>query len=225
MNICIALFALSLATRLGLAFRGASDITIFTFTFCRLDSLAAGAWLALAMRETGEWKAMVRPAWLIAGACGVGLIALAGASGTWSLGRSGIANQTFLYGLLAAFFAAGLVLVLAGPAMLGRIFSHPLPRFLARYSYGLYIFNSLLDPVFNVWFPARLLKHIVHSYALAAGLHVLLSVAGTVAAAVLSYHLFEKHFLRLKDVIAGDRPRTLSTSQPARYSPALPMAA
>jgi peptidoglycan/LPS O-acetylase OafA/YrhL len=205
MQACIGVFLLSLTTRLGLALRGATDVTIYTFTLCRLDGLAAGGWLALALRGPAEMKSLVRPAWLIAAASGVGLILLARASGTWSLDRSGIVGQTLLYSFLALFFAASMVLVLAGPAMLGRIFSHPLARFLGRYSYGLYIFNSLLDPIFDVWFPARLINRVVHWYALAAGLHILLSVVGTVAVAMLSYHLFEKHFLRLKDVFAGDR--------------------
>jgi peptidoglycan/LPS O-acetylase OafA/YrhL len=203
MQACGGLILLSLALRLGLALRGATPITIFTFTFCRLDGLVAGGWLALAIRGTADMKSMLRPAWLIFGACGIVLILLARAGGTWSLDRSGIVNQTLLYSVLAVFFAAGMVLVLAGPGMLGEIFSHPLLRFLGRYSYGLYIFNSLLDPIFDVWFPARLINHLVHWYALAAGLHIVLSVAGTVAAAVISYHLFEKHFLRLKDVFAG----------------------
>jgi peptidoglycan/LPS O-acetylase OafA/YrhL len=225
MHVCGGLLLLSLAMRLWLALRGATPITIYTFTFCRLDGLVAGGWLALAIRGTADMKSLLRPAWLIVGACGIVLILLARAGGTWSLDRAGIVNQTLLYSVLAVFFAAGMVLVLAGPAALGRIFSHPLPRFLGRYSYGLYIFNSLLDPIFDVWFPTRLLNRIVHWYALAAGLHILLSVAGTVAAAVISYHVFEKHFLRLKDVFAGDRAAALPIPMRTQRQPALPLAA
>jgi peptidoglycan/LPS O-acetylase OafA/YrhL len=220
MGVCVGLFFLSAAARLGLALRGAPDVTIYCFTICRLDSLAAGAWLALWMRGTGNLRTLTRPAWLAIAGCMAGLIALAALSGNWTLNREGVAAETLTYSFLALLFAAGLVIVLGGDQQrgVGRWFSHPAMRFFGRYSYGIYVFNSLLNPPFVAWFPPRRIALLTHSLELGAVLHVILEFGVTIGLAMLSYHFYEKHFLKLKDIVAtNDAPAAIS-APPAAYA-------
>jgi peptidoglycan/LPS O-acetylase OafA/YrhL len=214
MGICAALFLLSGGLRLGLTLRGAPWETVYTFTLCRLDGLVAGAWLALWMRGPAGMKRLVMPAWITLGGCTLGLLMLAKAAGDWSLEREGKVTQTVIYTVLALFFAAGLALVLAGNETGGlkRFFANPVLRFFGRYSYGLYVFNSLLAPLFDAHFSAHQIGVALHSFALGALLNTALALGLTVLAAVLSYHFFEKRFLALKDVLAPDRPRGTSAA-------------
>jgi peptidoglycan/LPS O-acetylase OafA/YrhL len=209
MGVCIGLFVLSAVTRLALALHGAPDVTIYCFTFCRLDALAAGSWLALWMRGSGNLQSLSRPAWLAIAGCVVGLIGLATYSGNWTLDRQGIVAETLTFTFVSLLFAAMLVVVLHGPnAGVGnRFFSHPAMRFFGRYSYGIYVFNSLINPPFVAWLPPRRIALLTHSLELGAVIHVILEVALTIGVAMLSYHLYEKHFLRLKDVLTRDRQK------------------
>jgi peptidoglycan/LPS O-acetylase OafA/YrhL len=83
------------------------------------------------------------------------------------------------------------------------IFTNPVLQFLGKYSYGFYIFHwpvfLLMKPytdwLTERWFEAGNLNQLIISATLAtlAGLSV----------SVLSYHLFEKHFLMLKKYFTG----------------------
>jgi peptidoglycan/LPS O-acetylase OafA/YrhL len=223
MGVCVGLFFLSAMARLGLALRGAPDVTIYCFTFCRLDSLAAGAWLALWMKGAGNIRALTRPAWFTIAGCTAGLMGLAALSGNWTLNREGVVAETLTYSFLALLFTAGLLIVLAGDQRAGpkHWFSHPVLRFFGKYSYGIYVFNSLLNPPFVAWLPPRRIALLTHSLELGAVLHVMLEFVVTVGLAMLSYHFYEKHFLKLKNIfatnIAPDTARAVSTLD-AQYS-------
>jgi peptidoglycan/LPS O-acetylase OafA/YrhL len=78
-----------------------------------------------------------------------------------------------------------------------RLFVSPLLRFFGRYSYGLYVFHYSIEGALS--HPLRrLLAEQLHSKALAVLGDALVVCALSVLAALLSYHLFEIQFLRLK---------------------------
>ncbi|HEX4125638.1 MAG TPA: acyltransferase [Tepidisphaeraceae bacterium] len=231
MGICVGLFLLSPATRLWLALRGAPDVTIYCFTFARLDSLAAGAFLALWMRGPSTLQTLVRPARFMLAGCIAGLFALAAASGNWTLDHQGVGPQTFTFTFVALFFAAMLILVVQAPhtAAASRFFAHPAMRFFGRYSYGIYVFNSLINAPFVAWLPPRRIALLTHSLELGAVIHVILEIALTIGVSMLSYHLYEKHFLRLKDLLApaekSPTPPAPAIGYPAPATPAYNRAA
>jgi peptidoglycan/LPS O-acetylase OafA/YrhL len=82
------------------------------------------------------------------------------------------------------------------------IFTSPVLRFLGKYSYGFYIFHwpvylllrPLTDRFTTNFFATESTTQLVVSSVIA-------SIAG-LAVSVLSYHLFEKHFLNLKKKFA-----------------------
>jgi peptidoglycan/LPS O-acetylase OafA/YrhL len=98
-----------------------------------------------------------------------------------------------------------------------RLFSTPLLRFFGRYSYGLYVFHYSIEGALS-----RPLRVFLGSHLRSKGLAVLgdaLVVGGlSVLAALLSYHLFEVQFLRLKRFFGYSR--AASAQQPSEAKPA-----
>jgi len=136
----IACIAIAMASRVGLQHYGFS---VFSFTLCRLDALAIGAMLALLVRSANGFASLsaLRPRWWLAGL----LIAVAP---LW-IRFSGAANpllQVVKFSMVALMYGA-LVAALLDPAkpMLGRIFSNPFLRTFGKYSYGLYVWDGMLQ--------------------------------------------------------------------------------
>jgi peptidoglycan/LPS O-acetylase OafA/YrhL len=195
MKWCILCAAAAVMLRIVLVAGGFDGA--YTFTPCRLDGLMMGAFLALVM-HSGRTAVMLAPmAKRIAVTCGAVLamiwVVVGIDNGHWTM-------QTIGFTLLAALSAAVLVLLLAAPAsgVSSRIFSSRFLGFFGKYSYGLYVFHYLLMPVFSRLFSVRTLADAIGHYWPARFASVALSFAVSIAAAWLSWHLYEKHFLKLK---------------------------
>jgi peptidoglycan/LPS O-acetylase OafA/YrhL len=203
---CVGCVAGSLALRLVFAPTPAS-LFCYIFTPMRLDGLAMGGLVAVLARGPGGVAPLVRP-FVAAGA----LAAAALAVGFAAQSRLGFGSRfaiTWGISLLAITFAAFLVLVVASPAPapLGRVMGGGFLRFFGRYSYALYIFNRFLMLPCKRLFPSERLGAALGSPVLGALVHVALATAVTSLLAFLSWHLYEKHFLRLK-VYFPYRPRS-----------------
>ncbi len=119
MRICAAVVAIALVTRVWLVMEGAC-LAAYCLTICRMDALAMGGLVALAIRGPGGRYAITPHARKVALISGVALLALI-------VGRSGFffhdpAVQTVGYALLDLFFASMLALVVSSP---GRFRSRP----------------------------------------------------------------------------------------------------
>jgi peptidoglycan/LPS O-acetylase OafA/YrhL len=196
--LCVALIVGSFLLRVGL--RPTLGATaIYVMTPMRMDTLATGAWLALAIRGPGGLSRLARFAWPAAVVAAIPIL-------YWfvrfrELDSVGLEMQTFGFSLLALFFGALLVLTLAAPtgSLIGRLFSQPALTFLGRYSYGLYVYHHFVLFAMDRAgvqvsglprpFGSQLLSHLLYS---------LIAASLSLALALLSWHLFEKRFLRLK---------------------------
>ena len=101
---------------------------------------------------------------------------------------------------MALTAGAYLVLAITSPAGApwSRVFTHPALRFFGRYSYGIYVFHDPLHLAFrhHPWVSSP--PHLLGSQVPAAfGWCVVFSAVAT-GLAVLSWHGYEKHFLKLK---------------------------
>ncbi len=187
---------------------------VFYFTLCRLDGLAVGALLALLVRGPKGFSRIteVRPAWTLAGT----FILLAPA---WILagGRAGEAAETVKYLLVALFYGA-LIATALDPARptVGRFFSTHILTILGRYSYGLYVWDSILQDLLDPWLSSRSLGRWIHNHYLLMLACCLVQFSTTFLLAFLSWNLFEKQFLKLKRFFRYD-PR----QNPAMNSQAL----
>jgi len=225
MILCAALVVGALAVRIVLvAPISASFASVAAANIllpARVDTLALGALLALALRGGSE-LARYRPHAYLAAAGALALLAIL------FITRGGLLVfdryvQTIGYSALALLFTAVLLLVLTSRpgAALHRIFTHPTLRFLGRYSYAIYVFHPLVavelaaqlyrwDDVRTV-FGSQIPMNIIFSLG---------CTAISVTAAWFSWHLFEKQVLKLKRYVPyGREPVIIGSPRPLTAEP------
>jgi peptidoglycan/LPS O-acetylase OafA/YrhL len=188
----------------------------YVLTPARMDSLAVGALLALTARGPGGLTRITRMARVTAGTIGVALVAI-------FVLRGGLAPwdpiiKTIGHTLFAFFFGALLVLALISSpkTFTGRIFASSRLSFFGRYSYALYVFHV---PIlfFNLgrFLPLDLVPTVFGSLLLKKLVFVSSATAVSVALAMISWHLYEKQFLKLKKFFPYQSPES-------RLAPAWP---
>jgi peptidoglycan/LPS O-acetylase OafA/YrhL len=205
MGVCLGLMGVALTLR-AILYLVHLPFAAYLWTICRADSLAMGAIVALAARDREDWAILVKWARRL-------VLPLLGAM---ILGRFLNPRCTVGPGDTPTFFMNTFELTLAG-ILFGtcialavashqdspghRLLASPFLRFCGKYSYCLYICHL---PVIVV-----LAKAGLNSAHLAAKLHSkLLSVlvvdgvalAVSVVIAFASWHLYEKQWLKLKDL-------------------------
>jgi peptidoglycan/LPS O-acetylase OafA/YrhL len=160
-----------------------NDVAKF-FTLARCDGLCVGALLAVVVRRHNI-RALARwatPVFLMA----IILFPLL-LLDRHTFGALKWLNQTLT---VLAFGAALVILLDTRPtSLLHRTVTHPILLFFGKYSYAIYIFHYLLKPQF---------ERIFASGKIGAAPFVLLASACATLLAFASWHLYEKHFLKLK---------------------------
>jgi peptidoglycan/LPS O-acetylase OafA/YrhL len=207
-RVCVACMVAALVIRTGLVMHGARPITVGLLTFSRFDALAVGGLAALLLR--GRPVGLFGAARRITALSGVGMFILSLWRRGWNASDPFV--QAFGYSMLALFCAGILILVMRPHEdnTLARRFSHPFLRWFGTYSYAMYVFHVALMPLYQRIFPLAKLSTALNSTYLGVGAYVVLSIAGTTSAAYLSWHLYEKHFLKLKKHFSPHRVTTVS---------------
>ena len=134
--------------------------------------------------------------------------ALTGSSllATFVLRRGFVAHDpvvsTVGHTLLACFFGAVLVLALtsAREGVIGRAFDSSTLRFFGRYSYALYVFHH---PMLFLWpgvIPLEVVPSIFGSQLLRQLVFLVVATGVSVAVALVTWHFYEKQFLKLKSL-------------------------
>jgi peptidoglycan/LPS O-acetylase OafA/YrhL len=198
---CLACLVIAPVIHFALHFSG-NPTGAYLFTGVRLHTLAAGAWLALAFRDPARWELVRRfakPVLLI--------------TATLSLAALMFPRQISLIPFSPFLWGSALVLSVSSPGPWQNVLSTRPLLVLGRLSYGLYILHSLVDP----W-----LKHVLHDRwilgltgdrpLLALFLFLVAAFALSLAAAGLSWHLFEKPILSLKRYFRYPRTSTPAPS-------------
>jgi peptidoglycan/LPS O-acetylase OafA/YrhL len=198
---CLCLSVLALLLRSGMVILGADGWTLYTLTPCRIDALALGAAGACAVRivPLSEWIRKNVRVLLIAAL----VLFLVGIPITHSYDRYAWTGETFGYTILALSCAAFVTASALAPKrdLLATEFLAWAPlRSVGRYSYAMYVFHGLLikmigEPWMNSRFGGQPPAPAVIAYVLAVGV-------ASYLLGFCSYHLLEKHFLKLKSVFA-----------------------
>ncbi len=97
---------------------------------------------------------------------------------------------------LAILFASVLLQALVPGSWASRLGDLRVLRFFGKYSYGMYVFHILFAPGLSVY--QKVLQRVLHSTLIGGLAYDVATLAGTCIVAVLSYQLYEKHWLRLK---------------------------
>jgi peptidoglycan/LPS O-acetylase OafA/YrhL len=157
----------------------------------RADGLLCGAAAAILFRAGPVAEAARRlrlPAWIAA--AGIAAIVIQ----ERRLEFHSAFSSAIVFPCLGILFARLLLIALQSGSWAFRIGSTSWLRFFGRYSYGMYIFHRLL----NTTGLMRWLQDRTHSQALGGVLYVVSMLVLATMTAVLSYELYERHFLKLK---------------------------
>lgn len=200
---CAGLILIAPAVRTMLVFDGAAPVVPYVLPFCRMDALAAGAWVALAFRWPPAEAARVR-VW----ARTVLPIAAAGVFAIWyfedPLDNADWAEplmQTAGYTAIALCFAALLALTAVAPAgsVLARVLTTSPLRMFGKYSYALYLFHvPIRRYVRDAYFPVDSFPTWFDSPLPGQILFYIVATAPALVLAWASWHVLEAPVLRLR---------------------------
>ena len=196
---CAAALLLCPLLRAFLFLHGVNYFIVETNTLCRSDSLLAGAALALLFRSRIHDRVLRAAAWIfLAGAVSLVLLVYASNHGPFLNTPTGYwIFLAFDFSSIALASVGLIALSLRSPLVSRLCTLHPM-RWLGKYSYGIYVLHLIL---FSYLFEP--LRHLV-SVHLTPDKGADIIITGvlifclSLIAAYLSYHLYEKHFLRLK---------------------------
>jgi peptidoglycan/LPS O-acetylase OafA/YrhL len=174
------------------------SLGVLVFTPCRIDSFAIGGLAAIAVREPAMSSKLVPLARkVLVGSGALILVHLAWISAQpWGDGLKNVIGYT----VLALFFCSLMLLAVAArpSSVLHLVFQNRALRFLGKYSYALYVFHNPINIAFNRILPPERLSQVCRSGWVAMLVHAASVGATSIAAAWLSWQLFEKRFLSLK---------------------------
>lgn len=189
-------------------------MSVFFFTLTRLDGLAVGAWIAIFVRgPLGLSRIKIlKPLWLFLGS----LLVLA-PFWLFENGHAGFTGEVFKYFLVAVFYGSMLLCVLdIGHPRIGKAMSNHVLTTLGKYSYGLYVWDSIIQGWLHPYLSRGAFAPFVGNKYLLIASCMCAQFATTFLAALLSWHLFEKHFLKLKRFFRyGERVAASEPIQPA----------
>ncbi|NBX83777.1 acyltransferase [bacterium] len=200
--VCMGLFFTALFLRIFYFLNGANPLTNYVLLATRMDSLSAGAFLALT-RSSGStipWKRIL--AFTAVPAACVFLVDVSH-SAPWM--------QTVGFSLNAIMAMSLLGILLQGPPVgISKVFESLPLRVLGKYSYGMYLLHV---PVIHWVFQAAepFWKSAGSRLGMGFPIQILfqsVAILTTLLLAFVLYHVYEKHFLKLKKYFLNAGPTT-----------------
>jgi peptidoglycan/LPS O-acetylase OafA/YrhL len=198
LRLCAGVAVAALAARVALLEAGVSTGAVYEYSVSRMDALALGGAAAAALRIpeiSGRLVARPRRLWVASLA-----VFVAGAAASHRYALATFAASSVGYSFLAV--ACALVVLAAAASDLrpggarSPLRAAPL-RALGKYSYGVYVLHKPLHELVGKPALARLGLDASRS-TLVGVVYIAAALMAACAAAFASYHLYEKHFLRLK---------------------------
>jgi peptidoglycan/LPS O-acetylase OafA/YrhL len=194
MAVAAAALVIALVCRIAAqGFPAANYLAVYVATPMRMDALAAGALIALAARGPGGIHALVKPAFAIGGATLLAFVTLAVIRHTKS--SLDPAMATIGYSLVWMIYGSVLVLALKWRP-LNVVMNSAVLRWFGKYSYGMYVWHPI---VFIILLHSEFVRTLRGpATPLAIGLNVAAALALMLIVTLVSWHLWEKQFLKLK---------------------------
>ncbi len=195
---CIGLVFFTYSLRLILLNSGYSPTAIYVLSPTRLDALAIGAFIALVARSKNGLKQLLPWTYNLMPVTGV---ILSYFLLTGSINKKLTIMIQYGYSVVAFFFGSLLVILLTqNPVSYSnRILSSNFLKTFGKYSYALYLFNQpIVALINNNIFNYRTFPRLYGSMIPGQVIFLLLVIIFTFILAYISWHIFEKHFLKLK---------------------------
>lgn len=183
---------------------GTSSVTIagigsYAFSFCQIDAFAIGALISSGKAEWVKHN-MSYPVIILTCVLSIGLINMAflnqsGYGLTSSLGYPSLMtdNYQYIWGYsLVNLAGLALIQILSMEGALSRFFNNRALVQIGKISYGVYVFHF---PILDLW--GRIFRF--QPFTWQGGVGFIGYFLTTLSVASLSYHLYEKRFLAMKD--------------------------
>lgn len=203
-KVCLSWVAISVAAGLASYLTdGEVSRNLRWTTICLSGSLTLGAYCALVAREKSGLATLTSSAKKVIIPCGCSLLLLG------MLPRRihpDLVNLLMHY-VSWVFFSSLLVYILTSSkdSHLYRLFCSGTMVVFGKLSYGLYVFHGVLRPTFETYFDRSALIEAMGSPLLGTLIYFALSIGSSFAIAWFSWHLYEKHFLKLKRFFQASR--------------------
>jgi peptidoglycan/LPS O-acetylase OafA/YrhL len=199
---CLACIAVTVLLRAYFTYLNVSIIVSYVSLFTRMDALAIGGLLAIGARRP-EGLAPYRKHAVVGAVLLTGLLVALVAMTPLTQGAGGRSHAVNLLGgtTIGAVFGALLLLTYtsAKGSILNVVFSSSPMRFLGKYSYCLYVCHVFVWDWVRVHWNDDMVPSIAGSLIPGRLVLMLICTVLSSAVALLSWNLFEKHFLKLKD--------------------------
>lgn len=205
-SVCLTLILAAPILRAVLMLAGFDSVVPYVLTPTRVDSLALGGLMAVLLSEKNGME-IWRPRF--AAAAMFSLIGLAGLVGFYHRFDRDDFLTTFVGYTFLAAISAFLVLEcgrIKSGSKACKIIANPVLASLGRYSYGLYVTHMFFAKTFDLMLPWTTLHRLFGSYAAAIIIHAVVCIAISWGIAWVSFHAFEKHFLKLKTLFDYRKP-------------------
>lgn len=186
----------ALLIRLAMVVANVNGLAVYVLTPGRLDGLVLGGWMAVVVREergTDRLRRLVPPvAWTAVGLFVATVVMIRFFPQSRRI--CGVVRDS----AFNACFCALLILALGGPRIIRNFFQSRVMTFFGKYSYGLYVFHFMFGYYLLEYETVNIVARWVGSHTLGMLLQAAAAISFAVLISVLSYHLYEKHFLKLK---------------------------
>jgi len=192
-RILLAVFVGSIILRAFFYYHNVPGLSIYSFTFTRLDALGYGAYISVSLQKPIRIKPesvkLILKVLLILTAL------LFIFFGPWPNSTPVMLIIGFsLIGLTNAF----LILTLQShqPSKIKLFFNNNLLKFLGKYSYALYLFNPLVRQICFKFFLSPFM--VWGSYFVWYFLFIMLCLLISIVVSIISWHAYEKWFMKIK---------------------------
>lgn len=196
MKLCFLAIPLAWSARFVLALMD-NNIAAYVLMPARLSTLLVGAWFALYVRSPASEKRVDLRRVLLGASI---LLVLLGVVVTMDRGLQNLTDLGQLSGFPAVAGLAGLAIFFASSreSLYTKALSSGVLRFFGRYSYAIYIWHL---PLILILARTSFMRSTQQSLGPLSGhgVFVLITMGASIVAALLSWNLLEKHFLRLKE--------------------------
>jgi len=200
LRLCLALIVASVLIRFAMVAFGASWAAIYTVTFARMDGIALGAAIAVTARSTTGLGNLKRWSLIAAALALAGFVVMEALSGTaYEPGSTlSIAIQITLFVWLWGALVVGTLVAMPG-SFLQRLTHLKILRIFGKFSFALYLFHMIMNDVFlKIGFNPDSGFVIGGSILPWQMLYLGCAISLSLICAFISWHLYEKQFLKLK---------------------------